>query len=226
MNLYLDIETIPDQSQGALETYLEGIAPPGNYKKQESIDKWMAENAVNEAEKEWRKTSLNGTKGEIISIGLAIDNDEPIIISRTLNEGEDEMLKALMNFLEHTFMKKGAFRKPVWVGHYITGFDLRFIWQRCVVNNVRPVISIPFEAKPWGDEVYDTCLKWTGLKGNSSGSLDDMSKAFGLQGKDGMDGSKVWDAIKAGEYEKVFDYCKQDVELTRSIYKRMNFDEA
>ena len=38
-----------------------------------------------------------------------------------------------------------------------------------------------------------------------------------------MDGSKVWDAVKNGEIDKVAEYCRDDVDKLRQIHKRMMF---
>ena len=58
--LYLDIETIPDQTPGALEAIRASIEPPGNISKPETIAKWMEENAVAKSEEAWRKTGARG----------------------------------------------------------------------------------------------------------------------------------------------------------------------
>jgi len=116
----------------------------------------------------------------------------------------------------------GIHQYPVWVAHNGCDFDFRFLWQRCVVLGVKPVIRIPYNDRPWSKDVIDTLYMWTGLN-KAGGSLDKICKAFGLEGKGDMDGSKVYDAWKDGEEKKIAEYCQDDVEKLRAIYKRMTF---
>lgn len=223
MNLFIDIETIPSQHKDA-KNDIE-ISVPGNYSKPESIEKWEQEKKPDLVEKEYQKFGLDGALGEIICIAFAFDNDAPIVIGRKSNEPEGDMLLEFMKSLsDKKFASAGAPESFKWIGHYITGFDLRFIWQRCVVNGVKPTINIPIDAKPWeSDLVFDTMTQWTGVKKSGTGKLDKICKALGHQGKGSIDGSKVWEHIRDGRYKEVFDYCKDDVEMTRFLYKRLTF---
>ncbi|WP_284692740.1 3'-5' exonuclease, partial [Escherichia coli] len=38
---------------------------------------------------------------------------------------------------------------PVFIGHNIAEFDLKFLFQRAVVLGVKPPKVIPFGARPW-----------------------------------------------------------------------------
>ncbi len=57
---------------------------------------------------------------------------------------------------------------------------------------------------------------------NGSGytALDDLAKLCGFPGKQGMDGSKVWDAYKAGGIGDIRNYCETDVANTHLIFLR------
>ena len=124
--LYIDIETIPSQKQDAKDDIV--IEAPGNYKKPDSIQKWLDENKEAEAEKQYQKFSLDGALGEILCIGYAFDDNPAKCIGRDLETPEADVLTAFMDVLsEHVV-------SPTWVGHYITGFDLRFLWQRYVIS--------------------------------------------------------------------------------------------
>ena len=50
--------------------------------------------------------------------------------------------------------------------------------------------------------------------------LDSVAKMLGLPGKQIMDGSGVWDCFRAGELQKICDYCEIDVVNTFLIYLR------
>ncbi|MCH9799568.1 MAG: 3'-5' exonuclease [Betaproteobacteria bacterium] len=50
--------------------------------------------------------------------------------------------------------------------------------------------------------------------------LDSLAKLCGFPGKLGMDGSKVWDAFKAGKIKEIRDYCETDVANTHLVFLR------
>ena len=244
MNIYLDIETVPCQRPDILDelkasmsadlaTKIAAIAPPGNYKKQETIDAWYAEVAPNiraamqsefenELDSTYRKTSFDGAFGQVCVIGFAI-NDEPAIT--LFNEDWQDERTLLENFaycltsdIEHKDF-------VTVVGHNVASFDLRFLMHRYIVNGIRPhsVISRAAQAKPWeSDKVFDTMVQWAGV-GNRI-KLDKLCKALNVPTPKGeLDGSKVWDYVNSGRIDEVAAYCKKDVEATRQVYKRMTF---
>jgi len=224
MNLYIDIETIPTQLIWVKEKIKSNIKAPGNYKIQESIDTWMAENADAEAAKKIEKTSFNGSVGEIISVSAAVDDGAIKNFGRKLGESETDMLNCLFDFIDcaqYSESKKVAF-EPVWVGHCIAEFDLKFLWQRSIVSkcNEKGVI-IPKNSKPWSKEIFDTCYEWSGSKSPGFGSLDDLCKIFGIEGKGELDGSKIWEYVQAGRYDEIYEYNNQDVEKARILHKIM-----
>lgn len=125
------------------------------------------------------------------------------------------------NYRDHNGQRIGISK---WVGHYITGFDLRFIWQRCVINQVKPTIAIPYDAKPWDDRIFDTKIAWTGCSQYSgAGSLDKLSSVLLGEGKGDINGANVYDYFLQGDIDKIVEYNKKDVEMTRQLYKMMNF---
>jgi len=226
MNLYLDIETIPGQLPYIREDIATGITAPGNFKKPESIEKWLAENRDAETDKAWRKTSFDGTRGEIICIGYATDDNQEKCVARDLGQPEGDMLKGFFTELQKdlgTNAGGSPHQITQWVGHNITGFDLRFLWQRCVINGINPPIGIPVTAKPWDSIVFDTMTEWGGIGKKMGCSLDAICKALGIETKDDLNGSKVWDYVKDGRVDEVAEYCKKDVMRTREIHNRLLF---
>jgi len=217
--IYIDIETIPGQDEWIKEESASKVSPPGNMSKPETIQKWWSENGDEAIDTAWRKTALDGSLGEIICISWAINNGDPIAVYRnSINDNEGEMLT------EFFANMKSVGSDSKWIGHYITGFDLRFIWQRSVINRVKPTINIPYAAKPWEDNVFDTKIEWSGAQSTGTGTLDSVCKALGYDGKGDIDGSKVWDYVKQGRIEEVVEYCKDDVIKARLIHKRMTFE--
>jgi predicted PolB exonuclease-like 3'-5' exonuclease len=216
MRLFFDLETIPTQNQELKNVFAEGVTHPGNMKKAETIEKWEKEQKPAEVEKAIEKSVFDGGAGEIITFGMAIDDNDPQAIQRTDRISEKELLEGVNEIF------KGFDYAPVWVGHNICGFDLRYLWKRFVVNNIRPVFKIPHDAKPWDARVFDTMYEWAGAS-NDKKSMDFVCKALGIKGKDGFDGSMVYQAWKDGEYNKIGEYCIDDVKRTRDIYNRLNF---
>lgn len=248
MQIYLDTETIPDQRPGALDAFLadarENFRAPSTLTKEQAaadlgltdaseikftskdamLAKWCErfrdEKAEEVAEANWRKTSFDGGAGQVVCIGFAC-NEQPV---RTfLHRDERELLEAFFGWLDSTVF---PIDRPCFVGHNIASFDLRFIWQRAMVLGIRPPVWLPRNPKPWDDMVvFDTMTQWAG-NGNRI-SLDNLCKALGVAGKtEGIDGSLVWDYVKAGRLDEVAAYCRNDVEITRECYRRMTFSEA
>jgi len=217
MNIFLDIETIPDQREGALQKFLDNVTAPGQYKKADSIEKWIAENGPAAAEEQYHKTSLQGIAGEIASIAWAIDDGEIDGHIRLPGESEGALLDAFFEDLTAALPKLTG---NTWVGFNILEFDLRFILQRCMVTNTRPPIVLPADARH-GSTVFDCMKAWTGWKGYVS--QDALCEAFGIKGKSGMDGSQVWSAYQDGRYEDILDYNKDDVRIVRELYRRMSW---
>lgn len=222
MNIVIDIETCPAQDPAVLENFIATIEPPAQYKKPESIAEWKRENGAAAAEEKWRKTSFDGALGHICVIGVAFD-DEPAqsIYTDSWHADEASVLRKFFDLIDAKCAEHPNVR-PIFIGHNIIEFDLRFIFQRAVVLGVKPSVHIPFNARPYGDrDVFDTMTAWAGYR--NTVSLDKLGSVLLGEGKGDMDGSKVWDAVKEGRIAEVAAYCVDDVEKTRKIYNRLNF---
>ena len=105
------------------------------------------------------------------------------------------------------------------IGHYISGFDLRFIINRAIVLGVPIPKIIPRDIKPWSQEIFDTMVAWAGPKDRISQA--NLAEALGLDGNKGdFDGSQVAEAWARGEHERIAEYCRKDVETVRAIHRR------
>ena len=56
--------------------------------------------------------------------------------------------------------------------------------------------------------------------GRANAPLDDLAKLIGFPGKQGMDGSLVWEAYRQGRLEEIRNYCETDVANTYLVYLR------
>ena len=222
---YIDIESAPTTNTDVIEAIRSSIKHPNNISKPQTIEKWYAENAESAYQEAYRKTALDGLFGSIVSISWAIDDNPVTGIIRLPDQPESDLLNMVLGQLANVSDSRGN-RVGIskWVGHCVSTFDIRFIWQRCVINRINPPIKLPVDAKPWDNVFFDTRTAWTGGSSSYSGksSLGAMAPVFGLHKSD-MDGSMVYDAYLAGEYDRILQYNKEDVEDCRTLYKRMNF---
>ena len=211
----IDIETIPTQSKEHQDFVCENIKPPTNYKNEETINKWLEENkelAVN-------KTSLDGAFGEVVVISAAINDDEVVTFYRNDWQVKDREKDILTRF--NNWLKEQANRcktVPVFIGHNVTSFDGLFLWQRYIINGVKPYYKMDKR------NTYDTMWEWCGYNRESKPSLNKLCQVLNIEQKGDIDGSKVWQAVQDGRIDEVAEYCAKDVERVRAIYKRMNFE--
>ncbi len=211
--LFLDIETIPSQLPWVREHIIDTIKPPGTIKKQETLDKWYSETMPEAVDEAMSKTSFDGAMCHVIAIGYAID-DEPADYFYCANPLEDEAER-----IDGFFQMVNKLSFPDIVGHNVTQFDLRVLRQRAIILGVSVPRNIPWAAKPWDKNPFDTMMQWDA---QNKVSLDKLAKAMGINGKDEMNGSMVYDYWQKGKHQEIVDYCKRDVDLVRSVYSRFN----
>jgi len=232
LSLYtpLDLETLPQQPEEETRIAIaETIKAPAQMKKAETIADWHAGNGKYAGEKEaaiekqYRDTSFDGSKGQICSISWAIGlDDEPQSIFATPEiRTEADLLSNFFDRLREVLNN----RHPYFIGHYISGFDLPFLYQRAVVNGVNPGMKLG----QWGrheQHFFDNQSAWAGWKGTIS--QDNLCMALGIQidepeGIAGLEGSTVWDFYKAGKYQEIEKYNCVDVLKVQANYKRLTF---
>lgn len=248
MHVFLDIETIPGQScyEEFLKDAQENFKAPSSLTKGQACDdlgltgndakfiskddaiaKWEKEfsttRAPEVAEENWRRTALDGARGEIVSIAWAVEDDAVISTQRDFASAGCSESEVICDFYAQLQARLNG-RKPFFVGQYIAGFDLQFLFLRSVILGIRPPFDLPFNGRH-EQHFYCTKIAWSGFEGNAS--QDSICKALGINGKpDDIDGSKVWDFVKAGKIDRVAEYNRDDVEKNRNIYKRMNFIDS
>ena len=111
------------------------------------------------------------------------------------------------------------------------GFDLPVLNYRALIHGV-PAARF----WDWGDDDRD--FKWNSylnryhtrhldlmdvlamFTNRANAPLDDLARLCGFPGKLGMDGSKVWDAYRAGQVAQIRNYCETDVMNTWLVYCR------
>ncbi len=198
---YFDIETIPDQSEGALDRAKESVKVPANYKNPDTIASYIEENA----QEAWEKTALDGWKGHVACIATQ-HGRWPV---SDLNE-EKELLQHFFNFLKETTL----------VGHNIISFDIPFLTKRALVLGVKlpPEHIWPRNLKPWDNRVFDTMLQLG--NGKEFISLDNLARNLGIKGKGATTGKQVHYMWQQGLHDEIAEYCADDVRIVREIHER------
>lgn len=215
--LYLDIETLP-----AGEEYREKLEYLYNKKKKKEVED--SGKKKSDFEQFLAGTSFDGSFGRILCIAYAID-DKP---AEVLYEDGDEK-KVLEKFWE---LVMSISREPnnwqypdygvQFIGHNVMDFDLRFIYQRSIVQNVKPAYDLSF-ARYKSYPIFDTMKEWSRWSMNNIG-LEHIALALDIPTpKEGIDGSQVAEFHEKGKDDDICKYCQRDVEATRKVYKRMIF---
>lgn len=226
----LDIETItlPDFRE-RVGLQLERMLRLGSMRLEQQ-QRYLDDIAAEE-ERSYALGSLSATSGRVLCIavhvgpvaglefnGVELPSTEHVfgIDAEGFEQGER---KALFDFLE--LMKDFDGEADEVVGHNIIGFDLPFIFQRCMVQGieVRPFVNLG-EHNVRG--VFDTMHRWW-LGARRTVSLDDLAWALGIESSktSEVEGSKVFDLYQAGKLDLIREYNLNDVRVTRKVYERM-----
>jgi len=211
-----DLETIPDQAlpSKCLRAITDEIkfGNLGPEKRQEKIDK---------------KMSVTPRMCQVCTfVGMKYDTDAEKVtekISLQLKadpEDEYEIIRDAWDWIKSCMNN----RIPI-VSYNGIGFDLPILKMRAIKHDV----PIPFKYKElvskWGPTKfhYDLMLCLADFdRYNSFAKLDYWLNYFGIgQKTEGMDGSQVYPAWKAGEYDKIQSYCEDDVLSTARLFARV-----
>ena len=167
------------------------------------------EDIAAEEERCYALGSLSATSGRVLSIalhvgpipglefpGLGPESSEHVfgIDKDGYEQNEKQALQEFVNF-----MKDFDADCDELVGHNIIGFDLPFIFQRCLAHSIRcrPFVNLG-EYNVRG--VFDTMHRWW-LGAKRHVSLDDIAWALGIESSKTaeVEGSKVFDLYQAGK---------------------------
>jgi hypothetical protein len=225
----MDIETLtlPDYRE-RVGPQLEKLLKLGNM-RMEQQQRYL-EDIVIEEERCYQLGSLSAASGRILSIavhagpiagidlGVELPHSEHVFGIDEAGVEQDEK-KSLLQFLE--FLKDFDCETDELVGHNLIGFDLPFIFQRCLVHciSAKPLVDLS-EFRVRG--VFDTMHHWW-LGAKRFVSLDDVAWALGIESSKTAtaEGSKVFELYQAGKLAEIREYNLNDVRVTRQVYERM-----
>ena len=183
-----------------------------------------------EEERVYQLGALSAATGRIVSIAVhsgaipGLDfGGEQLQTERVFGIDEDgneqDERQSLLAFLD--FLKDFDPESDEIVGHNIIGFDLPFIFQRCLVHciSAKPLVDLG-EYRVRG--VFDTMHHWW-LGARKNASLDDIAWALGIESSKTAtaEGSKVFELYQAGKLAEIREYNLNDVRVTRKVYERM-----
>ena len=222
--IFIDIETIPAGDPIDHRT----LTPPGSLKKPESIAAWYADTAPQIAADLFRKRALDSMTGEILCLGFTVDDEEPRVEIRQQISSDNGLVlepeEAVLLRMEAALRTALKNSPMIWVGHNALTFDCRWIWRRAIKYD-RPWLAQAIQLDRYRGNVRDTMLLWGGGDSRDYCKLDSIAAFLGLGGKmEGVDGSQIWDLVQMGQFDTIAAYCRQDVALTREVYRRLAWE--
>jgi predicted PolB exonuclease-like 3'-5' exonuclease len=222
MPIGLDIETMPNSAM--IDCLPEPELPemPGNYKKQETIDKWMSEQPQRLAaakEKMVADMALSPYYGRIVSIathnGLGGRYD---VIHEESDADEIIVIETCLHWF--TSARQGEPSIITWNGF---SFDIPFIFKRAMM------LKMDLSKYPGIAKLKDMTRRYTHIPHcdmsmelssweNKFSSLDNAAKVILGERKIEYDFRQFPQMIKDGRQDEIGVYNLRDAELTIRIY--------
>lgn len=234
MRIFIDIETAPTADPDTIASIRASIKPPANYTKADTVAAWMADKGEQAALEAISKTALNPEDGSIISIAIATDDHDPVVLDRELsNDSDADLLRAAFRYI-NDIIEDAALSNPAtgaqmfkpepwWIGHNIA-FDLGWLWKRSVIHGITPPFAIPSpDELRHGKNCYCTMTAWAGHRGTIS--LSRLTRVLGIPDPKanaaGVSGANAWEVRQRGDLDAVRRYNAGDVIACRSVFHRL-----
>lgn len=202
-NLHFDIETGPAGDASQFEPIFEAS----------KVLKDPTKIAVDIADKRqawYDKLALSALTGQVLAIGWAGDDGDVTIITQTSTVTEADVIETFWN------VTRGAQRL---VGFNSNTFDLPFLWRRSLKLGLKIPDGIFEPNRRLSSNNLDLMERWTWFDNQARVSLDNLAKFCGLPPKLGS--GKHFADLMHTSIEEAVAYLKHDVELTRSLARRM-----
>lgn len=220
--LTIDIETYRDTlPDNYLQYKLGNISAPATYKDPEKIERYITD-AKAEA---LNKLALSPLTGRIILIGLLFDKDpqlsnqtqysinmKPVWYVPIQGDEKDILNKFWMTFNKYIFNDVDI------VSFNGKAFDLPFIMNRTLINNVQMPRKIPMGdyLNKYRHSPHLDVYNWFG-----SGSLVEWAYRLGLTDSLARDGKQIGTWYETGQMQTIIDKNIIDVAQTSSIYLKI-----
>ena len=213
--LVFDIETVPDIESGSRIYDLTGLS-------EDDTAKVMRAKRI---EKTKSTEFLAHHLHKIVAISVALRSSEGFKVWSIGNEksSEKELLVRFFNGIKKI--------EPVLVSWNGGGFDLPVIHYRSLLHSVSApnYWEVGDNDREFRFNNFTNRFHWrhvdlmdvlSGFQYRAVAPLHEIALMLGLPGKQGMDGSEVWNAYKKGEIKAIREYCESDVLNTYLIYLR------
>ncbi|MCC5919761.1 MAG: ribonuclease H-like domain-containing protein [Cyclobacteriaceae bacterium] len=172
------------------------------------------------------KAGIFAEFGKIIVISLGFiypkDSDLHLKIINFKHHNESELLKSFFEFISRSFDPA----KLSFGAHNGKEFDLPFICRRASIMSLPLPSCLQLSGlKPWQNPHVDTLEDWKYGDFKHYTSLNLLTHIHDIPSpKNQIDGSQVGNVYyKAGNLDKIADYCAQDVLATARLYTKIKF---
>lgn len=225
--VFFDIETVRISDTLKKGT---GLYHAWEYKaRYDSENKGNTELTIEQLFKE--KAALYAEFGKIVCITVGRlhknkDGDITPVFKNYDAVEEKELLELFMSDLNKVCEKN---KNTLLFGHAIKGFDIPFVFRRCLINGVEPNYLFDIgEAKPWELTTKDTLELWKSGAFYSA-SLLAISNAFGLPSPKTdiarHETSDVYWKDKKLGLSRITRYCMRDVLTLINVFRKCRFEE-
>ena len=221
-DVILDFETYRwegDLFQEMLKDALAAVKAPGNYKKEEAISKYLAQEKP-KVEKEFReKAALDPLTGRLLAASMAVEQFDPVDPDATKTlEGRwafhyflarDEAAEAtLIGRVDEMLAAVKPRRIITFSGR---NFDIPFYTGRAIIKGVALRYKMPsYRYDQMHFDMRDVLPK---------GMLDYWFRAVLGQQKEGS-GKQVNEWVDEGDWDSLEKYC-EDIKLAAALWERM-----
>lgn len=208
--LYLDCETVPFNDQITEKELKDAV--PGQYKKDESIEKYLKAHSVAIEEKIIKERSLDPLSAKVICISFSFNGEEVEAIT-----GSEDYIFSTLNTRIIEFLDGRAYTSLFPVGHNFKKFDGPIFYLRSCKYKITLLKQILITQRT---SIIDTMQMGAYFVHGEMLSLAKLCEYFGIPSpKNGMDGSKVYKAFKEGRIEDIANYCNKDVEALIALHQ-------
>jgi DNA polymerase elongation subunit (family B) len=216
MDVVLDFETYRQEGElfdSLMEEKIASVKAPGNYKKKESIEKYLETEIPRVKQTFIEKAALSPLTGRLLVASLAVRRSDVL----TDNDWEYHYLVAKTASDEPALIKKvddllSSVKQLRIITFSGRDFDIPFFTARAVVNGVTLHRLMP-------SSKYDK-MHFDMRDVLPRGTLDDWSRAVLGEGKNGA-GSMVNEWVESGNWDALEAYC-QDIKLAVGLWERIS----
>jgi len=203
--MVFDVETYA--IDGAKD-YLEPVAAPSNYVKEDAIKKYVEK----ETESQLGKCALDPDLCRIVALGRYTDDHDWVVMLAETEAEERVVLESFWNAI-------GPYPYPRLIGFNVIAFDLPVIIRRSQYLGIptRPIQMGKYRHPDVDDLMtilnFDGAIKTHGLRF--------YARRFGIEVDDPTQGKDVGALVAEGNWDAVGRHCESDILTTAKLARRL-----